>query len=127
MSKSYAISTDGDSVSPHFGRCPTYSVVKVENGKVIERMELQNPGHRTGFIPKYLSEKGIDVIISGGMGHRAIGFFQEFGIETVLGVQGKVEDIVDMIIKGSLKSGDSLCSPGGGKDYGLPKEDGHNH
>jgi len=123
----YAISTEGDYVSPHFGRCPCYSVVKVENGKILDRKIIQNPGHRTGFIPKYLSDQGINVIISGGMGHRAIGFFQEYGIETILGIQGKIEDVIKRIVEGTLESGESTCQPGIGKDYGIPKEDGHEH
>ena len=30
-----AISTDGDFVSAHFGRCPEYTILDIENGKVI--------------------------------------------------------------------------------------------
>lgn len=30
-----AISTDGKYVSQHFGRCPSYTLVDIENGKAI--------------------------------------------------------------------------------------------
>ena len=30
-----AISTDGQYVSPHFGRCPTFTILEIENNKVM--------------------------------------------------------------------------------------------
>lgn len=37
-----AISTDGKYVSPHFGRCTTYTLVDVVNGKTVKREEVNN-------------------------------------------------------------------------------------
>ena len=31
-----AISTDGRYVSPHFGRCPSFTLVDIENGKTVK-------------------------------------------------------------------------------------------
>ena len=45
----------------------------------------------------------------------------EAGIETVLGVKGTIDSIVKQLVDGVLKGGDSLCSPGAGKGYGLDK------
>lgn len=39
-----AISTDGDYVSPHFGRCPSFTIVDIEDGKIIKKKAIQNPG-----------------------------------------------------------------------------------
>ena len=52
-----AISTDGGNVSAHFGRCPTYTLVDVEEGNIVAREEIPNPGHRPGFLPGYLAER----------------------------------------------------------------------
>jgi predicted Fe-Mo cluster-binding NifX family protein len=122
-----AIATDFGSVSEHFGRCPTYTILNIENGKIISRTEINNPGHRTGAIPQVMHENGVNVMIAGGMWWRAQEFFQQYGIDTILGVTGRIDDVIQKIKDGTLEGGESLCAPGGGKGYGIAKEDGHSH
>ena len=122
-----AIATDSGMVAEHFGRCPEFTIVDVENDKVVKKEVIPNPGHATGLIPKYLHDKEVDCIICGGMGWRAEEFFKEFGIKTIVGVSGNVEKVIEQILKGELKGGESLCKPGAGKGYGLEKEDKHEH
>ncbi len=116
-----AIATDGKEVSAHFGRCPSYTLVDFENGKVINRTIVDNPGHSPGNIPQFLNEKGAKQIICGGMGFRAQGFFEEMGIETVLGIEGNVDEVIEKLEKGTLHGGKSFCAPGAGKGYGIDK------
>ena len=116
-----AISTEGNFVSNHFGRCPTFTLVDIENGKVIKRTEIPNPGHQPGFIPQFLHQKGVNCIICGGMGQRAKAFFEEYGVQTIVGVSGKIEEVIEKLLKGTLEGGESLCKPGAGKGYGLDK------
>ena len=116
-----AIATDGEYVSPHFGRCPSYTLIDVENKKTVNRFEVDNPGHSPGYIPQFLHEKGVKMIVCGGMGVRAQGFFAELGIETVVGVEGRIEDIIHQLEQDTLKGGESLCAPGAGKGYGVEK------
>lgn len=116
-----AISTDGDFVSAHFGRCPTFTVVDIKDGKIMNKETVENPGHQPGLIPQFLHQKGVECIVAGGMGMRAVGFFDEIGIKTVVGVSGKIEEVIDKLLKGTLEGGESLCSPGSGKGYGLDK------
>jgi predicted Fe-Mo cluster-binding NifX family protein len=116
-----AISTDGDFVSPHFGRCPIFTIIDIENGEVVKREILENPGHQPGSIPQFLRQQGVECIVCGGMGRRATGFFSEYGIETILGVTGRVDEVLEKIQKGTLEGGESLCRPGSGKGYGLDK------
>ena len=116
-----AISTDGDFVSAHFGRCPSFTIVDIENDKVARKEVVDNPGHQPGFIPQFLHQKGVKCIIAGGMGMRATGFFNEFGIKAIVGVSGKIEEVIEKLQKGILEGGESLCKPGLGKGYGLDK------
>jgi predicted Fe-Mo cluster-binding NifX family protein len=120
-----AISTDSGMVSEHFGRCPEYTILEIEDNKVIKRETIPNPGHRTGFIPRFLSENGVDCVMAGGAGFKAKQFFDEYGIKLMLGIQGKVDDVIERFINGKLKDGKSLCTPQSGRGYGLDKEDGH--
>ena len=116
-----AISTDGNSVSAHFGRCPSFTIVEIDNGKLINRQTIANPGHHPGFLPQFLHEKGVNYIIAGGMGPRAEGLFAQAGIQIIVGVSGNIDEVIDKIIKGRLEGGESLCRPGSGKGYGIEK------
>ena len=116
-----AISTDGDFVSAHFGRCPSFTIIDIENSKITSKETVNNPGHQPGFIPQFLHEKGVKCIIAGGMGMRATGFFNELGIQAIVGVSGKIDEIIEQLQKGKLKGGESLCKPGSGKGYGIEK------
>jgi predicted Fe-Mo cluster-binding NifX family protein len=116
-----AISTDGDTVSAHFGRCPSFTIIDIEDGKLLSKELIQNPGHHPGFLPVFLHEKGVGRIIAGGMGQNAVNLFSQQAIETVVGVSGTIDEVVKKILEGDLKGGESLCRPGVGKGYGLDK------
>jgi predicted Fe-Mo cluster-binding NifX family protein len=107
-----AISTDQGFVSAHFGRCPAYTLVDIEGGRVVDRREIPNPGHQPGFLPQYLSERGVGVIIAGGMGPRAQGLFAERNIQTITGIQGPVDAVIDQFLRQELEAGQDLCDHG---------------
>lgn len=116
-----AISSDNNYVSAHFGRCPYFTVIEIIDGKIAEQWKLDNPGHSPGLIPEFLHKEGINYIIAGGMGNRAQMFFEEYGIKTILGVSGPIENVIKQLEEGTLVGGESLCSPGSGKGYGVEK------
>ncbi len=113
-----AISTEGSSVSPHFGRCPFFTILDLEDGKVIKKEVIANPGHEPGFIPQFLQNMGVECVIAGGAGRRAINLFQESGIQVILGVTGEIDEVIDKLKDGSLEGGESLCKPDSGKGHG---------
>ncbi|NPV71433.1 MAG: dinitrogenase iron-molybdenum cofactor [Firmicutes bacterium] len=104
-----AVATEGINVSPHFGRCPEYTLFEIENGEVKSRTIIPNPGHEPGFLPGYLGQLGVSCIIAGGMGPRAQALFSEQKIETVTGVYGSVEKAVAQYLAGTLERGESAC------------------
>ncbi len=114
-----AISTDNDYVSAHFGRCPSYTLVDIEDGEVIKRQLIENPEHSPGFLPGFLSNHGVDCVITGGMGMRAQSLFAQKNIQTIIGVTEKIDDAIEQFLKGTLKVGESLCDRG--------ESQGHNH
>jgi len=118
-----AIPTDNEYASPHFGRSPQFTIVDIENNKEVKRELIDNPGHEPGFIPEFLNKKGVKCIISSGMGNRAQELFKSNNIEVLLGVEGKIDDIIKCFISGELVSGESTCKPESGKGYGLDKSE----
>ncbi|MBN1694450.1 NifB/NifX family molybdenum-iron cluster-binding protein [candidate division WOR-3 bacterium] len=116
-----AISTDGAQVSEHFGRCPSFTIVEIEGNEIKNKEIVNNPGHHPGFIPEFLHKKGVNCIIAGGMGRKAAGFFKQYNIDTVVGITGTIEEVLEKIRNGTLENKESLCSPGSGKGYGIEK------
>ena len=122
-----AIATENGCVAQHFGRCPEYTIVEIEGSGIGSKAVEENPGHAPGAIPQFLSGKGCEVIIAGGMGQRAQMFFQEYNIECIIGVQGDVEKVIEDYINGSLESGESTCVRGDGKGDGTGRDNGCEH
>ncbi len=116
-----AISTDSGYVSEHFGRCPSFTLVEFENGKVLNKKEIPNPGHHPGFLPEFLKKEGAKAIIAGGMGQRALELFSQSEIEVIVGVSGEIDAVIAKLVGGKLERGESFCKPGDGKGYGVDK------
>jgi predicted Fe-Mo cluster-binding NifX family protein len=119
-----AVASDGNQVSVHFGRCPQFTILELEDGKIAKREIIDNPGHRKEFLPEFFHSKGVNCIIAGGMGTRASELFEEKNIKVIVGIIGDINKIIDDILEGKLKGGESLCEPGKGKGYGIEKEKG---
>ena len=94
-------------VAEHFGRCPAFVLVDVEKGVVGTVKSIDNPfypHHEPGQVPNFVASQGAQVMLTGGMGGRAIQFFQQAGIEAVTGAYGTVQQALDMYLAGRLGS-----------------------
>ncbi len=104
-----AVASDQGTVTEHFGYCQSFMLFDTENGKIINSETVANPGHRPGFLPNFLNEKGVDVIISGGMGAGAIDIFNEKDIEVIVGANGDARATAELYLQGALQSTGSVC------------------
>lgn len=104
-----ALALHGNEISPHFGHCDKFMIVDAQDGEEINRVELQNPGHQPGLLPRLLSQEGVECIIAGGIGNRAQALFSDFGIKVIPGIQGEADVVVDAFLAGELKAGQNLC------------------
>lgn len=104
-----AVASENGKVSEHFGHCKDFVIFDTENGQVNKSEAIPNPGHKPGFLPNFLNDLGVNVIISGGMGSGAIDIFNEKNIEVIVGATGDVKIAVDAYLKGLLKSTGSVC------------------
>jgi len=105
-----AVASDEKYVSGHFGHCEGFTIYEVEEGKSLEKSFTPNPGHRPGFLPVFLRDLKVNVIIAGGKGETAQDLFNENGIEVVVGAQGLSDDVVQKFVNGELKSTGSVCT-----------------
>ena len=92
-------------VAQHFGRCPFFAIVDVE-GKEIKAVKIiDNPffsGHQVGQVPSFIRDQKAAVMLSGGMGGRAIQFFKDFEIGVSTGASGTILQTVEMYLDGGL-------------------------
>lgn len=104
-----AVACEKEMVTMHFGHCEYFKIFQVKEGKIINSDVVANPGHRPGFLPVFLHEHGVKVIISGGMGAGAVEIFNEKGIEVITGVQGRANEVAERYVEGKLVSTGSIC------------------
>jgi predicted Fe-Mo cluster-binding NifX family protein len=104
-----AIAKQGNEVAQHFGHCDGFELFRLENGLVGDFHFLENPGHRPGFLPTFLAENNVNVIISGGMGASAQEMFKRSNINVVVGAAGEILDVINSYAKGELSSSDEIC------------------
>lgn len=104
-----AVASEGKNISGHFGHCEGFTIYEVEEGKIVNNSFTSIPGHRPGFLPVFLKDLNVNVIIAGGMGETAQELFNQNGIEVVVGAQGSADDAAQKYLNGELKSTGSVC------------------
>ncbi|MFP4395343.1 MAG: NifB/NifX family molybdenum-iron cluster-binding protein [Anaerolineales bacterium] len=90
----------------HFGRCPYYIIVDVDDHHITAVESIANPyyqAHRPGQVPAFIREQGVDMMVAGGMGRRAIALFQQYGIEAYTGAAGVVRRALEQALGGQLE------------------------
>lgn len=106
----FAIPVADGKLSLHFGHSKEFAIIDVENGEIGKKEMLEPPPHEPGVLPKWLNEKGVKVIIAGGMGHKARDFFTQYGIEVVVGAMAQPpEDLVKSYLAKTLVTGPNAC------------------
>jgi len=108
--KKIAIPVDGTKISQHFGHCQQFCLVKIDGKELLEKELIPNPGHKPGYLPRYLRELNIDCILAAGMGMRAINLFKENDIEVVTGVSGEIDYIIDQYLNNCLETDENACN-----------------
>lgn len=106
-----AVSVDNNNgldsvVSPHFGRCPYFVLVDLEGQEVKGVNTITNPyygHHQPGQVPGFIRSQQADVMLTGGMGGRAIAFFEQYGIQAVTGASGTVRRALEQYLNGELR------------------------
>jgi predicted Fe-Mo cluster-binding NifX family protein len=130
QTRSIAIATEDETgldgrVAGHFGRCRAYVVVEAVGDEIRGSRVVPNPHvetHQPGEVPRFIQGLGVDAILAGGMGPRAVSMFSQFGIDVATGFAGRVRDVVSGYLRGEV-SGTVPCGHDhprscGGGDHG---------
>ena len=105
-------------ISEHFGHCGAFTIVEVSGSEVGEVTILPNGGHEEGgcMAPvQLLKEKGVEILLAGGMGQRPLAGFQQVGIAVHFKSDAQtVGEAVELFIGGGCPAFDETQTCGGG-------------
>lgn len=104
-----AVASEGKLVSGHFGHCEGFNIFTAQDKKITSQEYIISPGHGHASLPNFLSEMGVNLVISGGMGSGAIEGLNKKNIEIITGAAGEAEFAVNSYLQGNLKSSDTVC------------------
>ncbi|KPA12227.1 ATPase [Candidatus Magnetomorum sp. HK-1] len=105
-----AIPLAAGKLAAHFGHCEQFAVIDIENNDIQKKELLTPPPHEPGVLPKWLGELGVNVVLAGGMGQRAVMLFGEQQIQVVVGSPvDEPEILVKQYLSQTLTTGKNLC------------------
>ncbi len=110
-SMKFAVPTNQGKLCAHFGHCEAFALIDIDTaGAIINETYVTPPPHEPGLLPDWLSQKGVNCVIAGGMGSRAQQLFAQKGIRVVTGAMGEhPQEIVEHHLKGTLQMGANTC------------------
>ncbi len=96
----------------HFGHCERFALVDVDRAtrEIVTVSEVEAPAHQPGLLPPWLKERGVDVVIAGGMGSRAVSLFRQVGVEVLTGAPAAAPaKLARQYLDGTLAPGGNAC------------------
>lgn len=108
-----AIPVENNCLNSHFGGSRQFAIVEADpQTRAILRTEtMPAPKHEPGAFPRWLQSLGVNVVIAGGIGQRALMLFAQQGIDVVAGpANAPVEKLVEAYLLGALTAKPAGCS-----------------
>ena len=110
----------GEYVSAHFGRAPFFAWYEVNSGKIVDRGVAPNDSSHFGGIglpPERMMALGADVVISAGMGMKAIQMFQDSTVAVLQAINESTEQSIADYVDGKLEELTEGCLHAEGHDH----------
>ena len=98
-----AVTYDNGNVFGHFGHTEYFKIYEVENGGIVSAEVVPTNGSGHGALAEFLSSRGVEVLICGGIGGGAQMALADEGITLRAGVSGNADAAVSAYISGALK------------------------
>lgn len=113
-----AVTYDNGEIFQHFGHTETFKIYEVENGKIISSEVIGNDGQGHGALVKYLKQKGVEVLICGGIGGGAKNMLEDVCIKLYPGASGDADAQVKAFLNNLLNyNPDTKCHHHNGEEH----------
>lgn len=106
-----AIPTKNNVVDDHFGHCEYFTVLTIENSKVVEQDKIESDktcGCKSEIVPM-LKGQGVETMLVGNLGQGAINKITNAGIKLIRGCSGDVTTLVNNFIAGKVYDSITVC------------------
>ena len=97
-----AVAYEDGTVFQHFGHTEQFKVYEIADGKAVSSGLLSAAGTGHEALAGFLKERGIDVLICGGIGSGAEAALRQQGIELFAGASGDADEAVAAYLRGEL-------------------------
>jgi predicted Fe-Mo cluster-binding NifX family protein len=101
-----------DQVGQHFGKVLNYILYDTESGEVsiIPNTSEHNGG--VGLPPELMANNGVNIMLCGGLGRKAVSMFEQYDIDVFVGAQGTIQNALDAWKEGKLQRAnqENACS-----------------
>lgn len=110
----------GERVSAHFGRAPYFAWFDVESGEIVDKGLAPNDSSHfggQGLPPERMMALGADIVISAGMGMKAIQMFQNSTVAVLQAVNESTEQSIKDYVEGNLQELTEGCLHAEGHEH----------
>ncbi len=105
--------TINNQVDDHFGHCEFYGVYTISDENEIVDVETIKSEQGCGCksnIASVLADKGVSIMLAGGIGGGAINVLNSWGIDVIRGCSGNAADVVKLFIEGEIADNGVSCA-----------------
>ncbi len=106
-----AVTYENGTIFQHFGHTEQFKIYDVRDNKIVASQVADTCGSGHGALAGFLAERGVEVLICGGIGGGAQVALAEAGIRVYGGVSGDADKAVESLLAGALSyDPDVRCS-----------------
>ena len=113
MKKIVVPMTGNKQVDNHFGHCEFYGIYSISDHNEISDVEILRSEQGCGCksnIAGILSEKGVTIMLAGGIGGGAINVLNRSGIDVIRGCSGNADEVVKLFTEGKITDSGESCA-----------------
>lgn len=121
-----AVTYDNGNIFQHFGHTEQFKVYEIDNGEITSSEVIAVNGQGHSALAILLDDKGVDVLICGGIGGGAQSALMERGIELCAGASGDTDEAVEAYLAGELINTGANCNHHSG-DHSCGANDEEEH
>ena len=104
-----AVTFANGEVFQHFGHTENFKLYEIEAGQIVSSEVIDTNGSGHEALAGFLADRGVSVLLCGGIGGGAQAALADVGIEIVSGAQGNADAAVNAYLKGELQSAGVNC------------------
>ncbi|MEI6821646.1 MAG: NifB/NifX family molybdenum-iron cluster-binding protein [Bacteroidota bacterium] len=105
--------TINNQVDDHFGHCEFYGVYTISNNNEIVDLDTIKSEQGCGCksnIAGVLADKGVTIMLAGGIGGGAINVLNTWGIQVIRGCSGNALEVVQLFVDGKITDNGVSCA-----------------